>query len=282
MARNSTTATPATKNDDKVPAAGALKPPARSYKGTPTVLRKSVTNSQSSPISANGQLQVFADATKSNDIILRLEMANGQPPFVWHTWDKLIKDPDFTRTKLGIDQVHNRVSPSDPRTYKTYPVSGGRERQWVILVKIVRDGEENTAATRRRLAENFVHFYNHPDNQRQYKYAMRAYFAGDTTPQDASTAQPLSKWLTINDTMAVMQEAIAPDEDDLAARRNNTQDDTNVIPISSVLRHDDALRDYYMPEHYALALQDFAGSGADTAVSEQSGAFAGLPDFSFT
>lgn len=274
------------KSPAKLPTAGMPTQRSTGYKkAASSPIKAQTTNPQTSSSGQTKQsIQVFVDATKSNDIILRLELANGQPPFVHFTEQWLRNNPSFMYTKLGINQIHHRADPSDPRAYKTRSSNNGRERYWLVLVKIVCAGETNNSASRLTLANNFVHFWNHPDNQRLYKYNMRAHFAGDTTPQDQTAALPMSNWLTIEDTMAVCQEAIGPDEDDLAARADGTQEDKpNWIPVESVLRHDDALQDYYMPEHYALVLQDFAGvePGMDPAVFEQPGTFHGLPDFTF-
>ena len=229
-------------------------------------------------------LQIMVTATKSGETILLPQMANGNPPYTWFTEQKITNDPYFMVQKLGIDQIHSLVAPEDPNAHKSFVCSNGRERGWMVLVKICEEDEENTHTNRRTFAENFVYFFNHPDNRKLYKYPMEAYFAGDLTPQNPADASPMSHWLTIRDTMEVCQQAIRPDEMDIIARENGSQPNVYTIPTSSVVRRRECLEEYYMPEHIPLVYQEFGQANAhvpagEFAAAEQEIEFAGLPDF---
>ena len=275
------------KDESKHPAAKATGPARRSYNKRNDT-NDNLTHGHGKQAGRDGfdrqsALDVTVSGTKSEDMILLLETSNRMPPFFWYTYDKLQQDEYLRRVVLGINLVLDKRDPENPRE-RLYRMVNGRMRSYPVLVKLLQSSDQNTAANRKLFAESFIAFYNHPDNQSMYKFTLRARFKGDVTPQDQSTAPAMSHWLTIADTMDVCREAIAPDEEDMAARESGVQPDDRLIPITSVLRHDDALHDYYEDADYPLVLQEYAGvdpAEAETGQPREPGTFHGLRPLTF-
>lgn len=251
--RNTKLSAAATEAEQSEPAAdkSPSKSPGKSYKEK-MVVKKDGTGVNASPLSNNGVL-VFVAKTKSGDMVMYLEKANDTAPFVYLTVDYMMKHMPFTRDTLNVHYVMGRVDPHDPQRYRTQFVptnSGSYERRWSVFVHICAGGQEsvNTAANRRRWAETFISFFNHPANQSKYTYPSDARFAGDVTPQDETNAPELSTYLTLRDTMFVLQVALRETEDG--------SDDK--ASIRSCLANGAAMRDYYRPEHLDPARTYFA------------------------
>ena len=186
---------------------------------------------------------------KSDDWVLICERGGGQPPFTLPTEKYLQNNEAFKREILHIHQVHPQVDPNNPEQYKHETSNSGFERRFPVFINIITDANRihNTSLKRTEWANTFVNYFNHPQNLAKYTYPVSAQFAGDLTPHATSntSASFLSDFLTINDTMLVMREALMQ------------QDMTDLVPIGDILEQEDALHDYYSPTALEKAHQKF-------------------------
>jgi hypothetical protein len=274
-AKQSAKSAPAKKDDDTSPQKNEEKTPSDKKASTPVKSYKQKiidgdkkTASTTKPKS--NECLVFVTKTRSNDMIMLLERSNGDPPFVFLTVNELRRQEDFRRNVLRIHQMWDKVSHNNPNETEVVLVSG-RERRFVVFVHIFEAGTDhlNNPVNRRLWADTFVHYFNHPDNRSLYTFPMTARFAGDLTPNDESTSPHMSRYLTIRDTMHVMQEALGH------------QDMNGIdLPIGYVLENEDAMNDYYAPEHLPLARQEFAVYARHSR-NDTDGPFSGLTAFSY-
>lgn len=255
----------------------AHKSPSKTYKKTKVVKKDNGVNT--SPFKASNNVLVYVAKTKSGDMVMYLEKANDTAPFVYLTVNYMKQHMPFTRETLNIHHVMERADPSDPQRYRTQVVTSGNgtnERRWQVFVHIYASGQEglNTAENRRRWAETFVSFFNHPANQSKYSYPSEARFAGDVTPQDETNAPELSTYLTIRDTMIILQDVLRGAEDG--------NDDK--ASVRTCLENDAAMRDYYKPEHLDPARAYFARyaqAGGNDEEPDPAQEFEGLSAFTY-
>jgi len=175
---------------------------------------------------------------------------NGSAPFLHPTISYLNTHEDFRKSMLSIHQMHSRVSPTDPHSFREEPSSNQRfNRRFPVFVNIIDEENipNNTPKNRAAWATTFEHFYNHESTQRAYTYPEEAHYAGDLTPQNEAEAPHLSHFLTIQDTMEVMREAHAGDVEP-----------GQLPPIGDMLDDEDAMTTYYGPTAMVVALQHFA------------------------
>jgi hypothetical protein len=185
-------------------------------------------------------MQVFVLKVHSGDIILLLER-NGGPPFVYPTTTYLENHQDFMNHTLRLHHCMFKVDPYDPESQLEVLAPGNRRKRFPVLVSIV-DGDElvrNTPVNRRKLAEQFVAFFNHPENQRTYSYPTLAEYGGDITPQNEDNCPFLSQFLTIHDTMTVIQYAMAGVE--------GLAHIGDLPTANAVLQIEGVVEDYYSP-----------------------------------
>jgi hypothetical protein len=258
------------KKDDKYPTDGKAGTPTKTYKQKIIDGDRATNSPAKTPANENN---VWVLKTCSGDMLMYMERANGygEPPFIVPTIQELRRNEGLRKDILRINQMHDKVSPTNPNQIQNIPV-GTRERQFTMFVHIVETGNEglNNPVNRRLWADTFVHYFNHPDNRRAYKYPMTARFAGDLTPSDETTAPHMSRYLTIRDTMSVMQEAL-----------KHQSPDMEELPIGLVLENEEAMEDYYAPDHLALARTEFAIYARHSNVDGGSGPFAGLNAFDY-
>lgn len=234
--------------------------------------------SKSAAGSSSNTMSVFVCSTKADDLLLLLERSNGGPPF-WHpTLQYLNNNPTFRRENLHVHQVHDRVDPAEPERHRFATTPQGRTRTFPVLVNILPENHRahNTPTTRSAWAAHFVAFFNHQSNQTNYTYPVQAHYAGDLTPADPSMAPCLSEFLTVRDTMEVMQEALMDAGTELAT-------------VGDVLSMTEAMDDYYAPEALQRAQTIFAsqrnhiptGTGVEEPQPPQNDPFQDLPGFDF-
>ena len=256
------------KDDEKTPSDKKASTPVKSYKQK---IIDGDRKTESTTKTKSNDCLVTVTKTQSNDMVMLLERSNGDPPFVFLTVNELRRQEDFRRDILRINQMWDKVSHSNPNETEVVMVNG-RERRFIVLVHIFEPGNDhlNNPVNRRLWADTFVHYFNHPDNRSLYSFPMTARFAGDLTPSDESTSPHMSRYLTIRDTMHVMQEA-------LRGQDMNGND----LAIGYVLENEEAMNDYYAPEHLPLAMQEFAVY-ARHHQSNTNGPFSGLNAFNYS
>lgn len=213
-----------------------------------------------SPIDSVPDILVFVAKTKSGEMVMYLEKADNSAPFVYSTIGYMKRHMAFTRNHLNIHHVMERADPNDPRKYRTQFIRSSnrtRDRRWAVLVHVFPRGKKsaNTATNRRRWAETFVSFFNHPNNQSRYTHPLEARFVGDVTPQDSINAPELSTYLTIRDTMLVLREVLYDTEDTVLQEYHNYD---GKATIRTCLADDVAMRNYYKPEHLEPARAYYA------------------------
>ena len=189
---------------------------------------------------------VVVSKTKSDDMIMLLEKANGGIPYVWNAINYLNQNPHVRNDLLHIVGIKNKVSGVDPNLHYQVIAANGFSRKLFVLVGSTDSDSAhlNTTANRRRWADAFIAFYNHPNTQRQFAFPNPAVFSADITPQNEANSPPLSQFLTIRDTMEMIQTIISQNPGELE-------------PIGDVLENEDAMNDYYSPEHKTLARELF-------------------------
>jgi hypothetical protein len=197
-------------------------------------------NSASTAANTSSFMQVFVLKVHSGDIILLLER-NGGPPFVYPTTTYLENHQDFMNHTLRLHHCMFKVDPYDPESQLEVVAPGNRRKRFPVLVSIVDSDDlgRNTPVNRRKLAEQFVAFFNHTENQRTYSYPTLAEYGGDITPQNEDNCPFLSQFLTVHDTMTVIQHALAGVEG--LAHIGDLPTPNAVLQIEGVIE------DYYSP-----------------------------------
>lgn len=268
----------------------AAKPPAQ--KATPAKAYKKSSYRDpktidriNSPRKSSNKIQVVVTKTKSGDMVMLLEKANGSSPFVFLTMNYLKQHKEFMQNHLNINFIFNRCDQDNPHAYKTEIVTnekGENERHWNVLVHIVAGGDEamNTSANRRRWAETFVAFFNHPANQAKYSYPLEAHFTGDLTPQNENESPEFSHYLTIRDTMTVMRVVLNETGD-----ANDRDHLDGMASVRTCLGNEAAMRDFYKPTHLEQARAFYVGhvngEGNNQEEPEAEDEFADLPRYNY-
>ena len=114
------------------------------------------------------------------------------------------------RDKLKVDYVGWEVDENDPTKYKEdHPhnkTSLQNQKYAIFFMAVLEESaSKNTPENRKRWAEGLCVTNNLPGLARQYSHGGGALNVGsDITPLDSSSLPPLSKFLTIADTMAVI------------------------------------------------------------------------------
>ena len=122
-----------------------------------------------------------------------------EPRFTTHMETFLKNNPEFAIKDLKVDKMTYLRDPNNIFNQFGIPNANGYMRR--ILMRGPKQFELNNTHNQKRWATAIVNFYNEPGTQSEMRYAELAHFAGNVTPQDESTAAPLSNWLTAQDTI---------------------------------------------------------------------------------
>lgn len=234
------------------PNAGDKKPPAK--KETPRKYTKGGT--KTTPPTATSlsskTINFFVVGLKSDDWLILCDRGNGLPPYTFPTETCLKNNQKFQREILHVHQIHPQVHPNNPEECRgEKSLNSTFERRFAVFVNILTDANRmhNTPEKREAWARVFVNYFNHPKNQAKYTYPVSGHFAGDLTPQttskDSTSLPCMSEFLTINDTMLVMREALMQ------------EDMVDLVPVGDVLEQEDALQDYFSPAALQIANRRF-------------------------
>lgn len=155
--------------------------------------------------STNGQgVQLIVAKTKNCDMVIVVER-NGQPAFTYPLESYFGNNADFMRNDCKIDKMTNLRDAGDAMQY--YGIQAKNTsftRRKLVFVHAIQgefQDQLNTHDNRERWCQHLARFWNSAEIQRLFKYPETCKYGGDLTPQDESTAQPISHWLTIRDTM---------------------------------------------------------------------------------
>lgn len=170
------------------------------------LLQKNATvTSNIEPNGSNNQgVQLIVAKTKTCDMIIMVER-NGQPAFTHPIESYLSNNKQYMSSVLKIEKMSNLRDPNDPMQYYGVVAKNSTYFRRKLLFLHSIQGPQmqqlNTHANRERWCQHIITFWNSPEIQRLFKFPETCRYGGDVTPQDESTAQPLSHWMTIRDTM---------------------------------------------------------------------------------
>lgn len=232
-----------------------------SYKKTINPPSPAVANQPSPPRPARAATLVYVIKLHSQDLMLKVEKADGSPPFLYPTEQYLVQHPEFLSKSLGINNFFDKVDPAgNHTTYLRAPSSTSRfnaassnERSYPIFISLLTtdQAERATPGDRQRFAENFVRFLNHPDNVRLYKFPVNFAYGGDLTPTEDTNCPYVSEYATYSDTMSVLRRVLSS--------VIHTHDEHGLPSIGDCLQHEEGMSDYFHPDHIENARNFFAG-----------------------
>lgn len=187
------------KNKDDKPGPQANMPPAAKKFVKKGIAYSPVKTGQQND---TNEIQVFVLKILSGDMLMLLEK-NKNAPYIWPVHSYFEKHPKLQEVTLSIHAKYNRVSTTDSEGYLETVSATGFKKHFPVYISILSTEQEllNTTKNRRAWANAFIHFFNTPEMQNQYKFKSSAVFAGDITPTATAPAPALADYVTLRDTM---------------------------------------------------------------------------------
>ena len=186
-------------------------PPSKYRKKAPKSPPKPQKVEASSTRNANDSNQkvtnVLTCKLRSGDIIALTRTNRNKHAYVTPLV-KYLKNPDngdFVKGRLGIHYIGWEVDPTNPTSYKEdFDPNKPLQPRYHVFINTVADDmvHKNTPANRKKFASRIISLNNNAKIQSKYLYGGQLMvYAGDISAEDDSDAPPLSKYLTIGDTM---------------------------------------------------------------------------------
>ena len=257
---------PTDKSSLKTPPASAAKPTSPKSRFAKGLYRQTPPKSgnNNSPTTKNSTNILNTCKLRSGDVIAISRGKNGRHAFLQPLVSFLTKSDEGTDAMktLNIAKVLWEVDPQSPDQYleDTAPDKTLQPR-YTAFIMIVPEEEKNknTPEMRKRWAEGICFTNNQPKIAQNYKFGGSTLrFGSDITPPNNgsnSDLPPLSRFLTISDTMDIIREAY---------HDPNTGENPTV---QEVLEQPEWLSSYYEEKHISTVFTLFNAPGMNASES---------------
>jgi len=229
---------------------------------------------------------VYTCNLKSGDVIALFRSQKQDAPFLnpFKQYIRTYVNSETFKKKISVDFFHFERDETYPFEYKedhrkkppamlfsqkqktgAQAQPSGMNPRYLVLGRFWPPTEPNTPATRKAWGKRLLLLNNHARIQQDYQFGGNSMeFGGDITPNKEAEIPPLSRFLTLTDTLLVLSHAF-PKEDDTSCR------------YEDILGQDDILNDYYQPAEIPLIREHFNFNIGEHI--EEGQEFAFLPDF---